>query len=1023
MAENMKEIKTRIALKQNTYQYWTQGDGANYIPLYGEVCFCAIDVGNGTQGTQTTPPTVLFKVGTAKKNADGSYVAGTNKKFSELNWASALAADVYAWAKQSSLYTETSAETTVVPATEGKAEKTYVGNAITKAEWDSSLNNGKGGIKFTKETQFATKAELDAALEAFGGDLDAITDNNHRYTFSIPTSGDHKGQLEVIETAYVNGVEGAKSTKYYDFITPDELTTILGNYYTKNEIDTKLAGYQPKGNYKTTQTVVTDKGLTGAQVLGTLSQDTNGVISYTTRSLTPADIGAQPAGSYQPAGNYKTTQTAVADKITDGAHVLTSLTQDTNGVISYEVKKLTPADIGAQASGNYKTVQTAVSDPSANGNATAFIDTISQDANGVITVTKKNVTIPSITITDDASAETPTGDTVNVYKNLTASGHTLTEELVSVPTKAYVDKMVAGAVDYLGTVSSASGLSTTAGKGDFYRASAKFTLGTEEVHVGDMLIALSDNPAQNLTGWDVAHLEVDTNTWVANTVSADGYVTKGQGQTYKVWATDKDGNPAWRWLDGDHLNISAVKAHEQIVLGDELGTDSSNKYVDVTHPESSENQPQYTQIALTQYAQEAIDEAFNYISLGEDDYVNGKAVSVNFNTKNNTARDGLTFESTDDISISIGTNVQDIRFDLTDSVKTSLGKADTSVQSATFAGTAFTKTNSALSITKEAARTALGLGSAAYTNSDAYDAKDSAKNAVAGIFGYTGTTEKTYAVQKDSNGKAYVAVPWTWNKLSASQDGYVDKGWYSDLNNFVTKWHVDSTGAITLQDYKPEYENPDLFSTVLDIEGLLLRCDETGIYTRYHLSGVEIFDTNGQTRYLQFPTSYGGQFVLSQNKIVGGDEAGIVKYVVQAEGDPYVYTTLEHGKIEYAVDSDNGNVSTLLFPEVGGTLAVLSSTGVLGQLDGGSVATGSISKIQVGSNVDHCTIIDQGSIKLANSGMLDTLELTATGFITHTDRDDTEPGLHTCQITLPHVDGEIVVAGSTEIVYYLNCND
>ena len=44
---------------------------------------------------------------------------------------------------------------------------------------------------------------------------------------------------------------------------------------------------------------------------------------------------------------------------------------------------------------NYKVVQTAVADPSANGNATAFIDTISQDANGVISVTKKNVQFPT----------------------------------------------------------------------------------------------------------------------------------------------------------------------------------------------------------------------------------------------------------------------------------------------------------------------------------------------------------------------------------------------------------------------------------------------------------------------------------------------------------------------------------------------------------------------------------------------------------------------------------------------------
>ena len=44
-----------------------------------------------------------------------------------------------------------------------------------------------------------------------------------------------------------------------------------------------------------------------------------------------------------------------------------------------------------QAAGDYKTTQTPVSDPTADGNAAAFIDSISQNANGEISVTKKNV--------------------------------------------------------------------------------------------------------------------------------------------------------------------------------------------------------------------------------------------------------------------------------------------------------------------------------------------------------------------------------------------------------------------------------------------------------------------------------------------------------------------------------------------------------------------------------------------------------------------------------------------------------
>lgn len=44
-----------------------------------------------------------------------------------------------------------------------------------------------------------------------------------------------------------------------------------------------------------------------------------------------------------------------------------------------------------QTAGSYKTTQTAVSDPTASGNALSFIDSISQNANGEISATKKTV--------------------------------------------------------------------------------------------------------------------------------------------------------------------------------------------------------------------------------------------------------------------------------------------------------------------------------------------------------------------------------------------------------------------------------------------------------------------------------------------------------------------------------------------------------------------------------------------------------------------------------------------------------
>jgi hypothetical protein len=100
----------------------------------------------------------------------------------------------------------------------------------------------------------------------------------------------------------------------------------------------------------------------------------------------------QIAGNYQPAGNYKTTQTEKSGTLT-GAEVVGSWTQNANGELAITPRTLTPADIGAQAAGDYKTKQTAVVDPTAtayNGSTLSYIETISQNENGVIAATKRS---------------------------------------------------------------------------------------------------------------------------------------------------------------------------------------------------------------------------------------------------------------------------------------------------------------------------------------------------------------------------------------------------------------------------------------------------------------------------------------------------------------------------------------------------------------------------------------------------------------------------------------------------------
>lgn len=90
MAEKL--LNTRIALRIDTFENWAKTDdaskGANLVLKRGEIGLCEIPAQNPEA---QTAPTVLFKVGN-----------GT-KKFGELNWASALAADVYSWAKASNV--------------------------------------------------------------------------------------------------------------------------------------------------------------------------------------------------------------------------------------------------------------------------------------------------------------------------------------------------------------------------------------------------------------------------------------------------------------------------------------------------------------------------------------------------------------------------------------------------------------------------------------------------------------------------------------------------------------------------------------------------------------------------------------------------------------------------------------------------------------------------------------------------------------------------------------------------------
>ena len=162
MAE--KILKTRIQLRYDTLTNWTTN---NPVLKAGEIAI--VTISTAVPADKQLPP-VMFKVGTY----DGVTEA-TKKKFNDLDWASALAADVYDWAKKSGIEVNTSG----------------TGKVVTDIAWDATnkrLNVTKGDVDLsgyvpTSRTiagvdlkDNVTKAELLTALNVADGATKVTTD-------------------------------------------------------------------------------------------------------------------------------------------------------------------------------------------------------------------------------------------------------------------------------------------------------------------------------------------------------------------------------------------------------------------------------------------------------------------------------------------------------------------------------------------------------------------------------------------------------------------------------------------------------------------------------------------------------------------------------------------------------------------------------------------------------------------------------------------------------------------------------
>ena len=301
--------------------------------------------------------------------------------------------------------------------------------------------------------------------------------------------------------------------------------------------------------------------------------------------------------------------------------------------------------------------------------------------------------------------------------------------------QTYVATQVAGAVQYLGLLENLNNLSTTAGKGDFYRLGADLGAG---YHAGDLLIATKDNP-ETISDWQLVHGEA---------VGVEG-ITAGNG----IQKTGTDANPTIA------VKPATTTAIGGIIVGTNLTVDGTGKLsaIDTTYEDATT-----TTHGLMSTADKI---KLNGIAEGANKTIVDSSLSA---TSTNPVQNKVVHAEFNSVRSLVSSTESSLQGKI-DQVSANLSSAQTTLQ-----------TNIDGKVDKVEGK---GLSTNDFTTAEKnklaglsnYTLKAATADALGGIkIGYSGTTERTYAVQLDSNSKAYVNVPWTSDtnqKITAKSNG------------------------------------------------------------------------------------------------------------------------------------------------------------------------------------------------------------------------------------------------------------
>lgn len=197
-------LKTRIKLKYDTLANWTKNDP---VILAGELAIATIPT--AAPANKQLPP-VMFKVG------DGT------SKFSQLEWSSALAADVYGWAKAAVRPAYKYGDTDLTGF--GTAAVKNVDDFDTSGAADTALENAKA---YTDEKISAIPAQAEFTLETGTADGSLVLKKNGE-----PVGEDAvvKGWAELLAKAQ-KGIDDAATAQ----AAADKAQGDIDDYKTSND--------------------------------------------------------------------------------------------------------------------------------------------------------------------------------------------------------------------------------------------------------------------------------------------------------------------------------------------------------------------------------------------------------------------------------------------------------------------------------------------------------------------------------------------------------------------------------------------------------------------------------------------------------------------------------------------------------------------------------------------------------------------------------------------------------------------